>query len=67
MKEPLITINGVELTQGQAMTMRVALQHLALDMHEPSALGKDKVGRDIAKGYVRNVANINDIIARWEV
>ena len=32
--EPNITINGVKLTQGQAMTMRVALESFAMNMQE---------------------------------
>jgi len=63
MNEPDITINGVKLTQGQAMTIRVALQTYAIDMSQPDALGSDATGRSIAKGYLRNISSINDIIA----
>jgi hypothetical protein len=63
MNEPDITINGVKLTQGQAMTIRVALQNYAHDLKAPDALGGDVCGRAIASGYLKNISSINEIIA----
>jgi len=63
MNEPEIIINGVKLTMGQAMTVRVALQNYAQDMSQPNALGNDDAGRAIANGYLRYISSINDIIA----
>lgn len=49
MKEPTIIINGAELTDAQAMTVRVAVTSFAIEMNEPNALG---VGGDpLAKAY----------------
>jgi hypothetical protein len=64
MNEPDITINGVKLTQGQTMAIWVALQSYAQEMSKPNALGKDAAGRAIAKGYLRNITSINDIILK---
>jgi hypothetical protein len=50
--EPIITINGTTLTEGQAMTLRVALTsfHAELWAH---GLGGDEIGRSIAEGYMK--------------
>ena len=62
MNEPTITINGHQLTEGQAMTVRVALGSLLMDMQEPDALGKDYHGRFMRNAYIDNVVAINKII-----
>jgi hypothetical protein len=49
--EPRITINGVQLTSAQAMTVRVAVTSLLMEMGEPDALGGTEVERGIAAGY----------------
>lgn len=64
MSEPEIKINGVTLTVGQAMTVRVALQSFACSMAHPNALGDDEHGRMMVKAYIGNVAQINNIIAK---
>jgi len=64
MNEPDITINGVKLTQGQTMTIWAALQSYAQEMSKPNALGRDATGRAIAKGYLRNIDSINDIVLK---
>jgi len=56
--EPKITVNGVELSVGEAMTVRVAVNNLLHDMLRPGALGFDKVGVDIAHGYSRCAASV---------
>lgn len=33
--EPAITINGVELTTAQAMTVRVAITAMQMELHDP--------------------------------
>jgi hypothetical protein len=57
MSEPLITVNGHILSDGQAMTVRVALEHLASQMRQ-IGLGDDDHGRAMAKGYCDRVAEI---------
>ncbi len=64
MNEAEIIINGVKLSPGQAMTVRVALQSFATDMAQPDALGSDVTGRAIAAGYLRNISTINNAIAK---
>jgi hypothetical protein len=56
--EPHITINGVELTGGQAMTVRVAISTMFAEMSEPEALGNDDMGISIASGYKDRCAEI---------
>jgi hypothetical protein len=57
-----ITINGVELTVGQAMTVHVALQNFAIDMKQPDALGDDHHGKVMRESYLNRIAEINKII-----
>lgn len=58
--EPTITVNGFELSQAQAMTVRVALTDFVSKMNEPYALGEDEVGKAIASGYaVRGMEVLN--------
>lgn len=49
--EPKITINGMDLTEGEAMTMRVAITFFLDDISSRNALGSDDVGKGIASGY----------------
>jgi hypothetical protein len=51
MTEPTIILNGTRLTDGQAMTLRCALQTKLSEMSDPDALGSDETGQSIAKGY----------------
>lgn len=57
MNEPKIIVNGIALTEAQAMTVRVALGSFAIDL-DKNGLGDDEVGRNICKGYQ---CAINDI------
>lgn len=59
-KEPDVTINGVRLTKGQAMTVRVALESFALDLSE--GLGDDEMGQKICEGYKGQIESIRRII-----
>ena len=59
--EPVITIWGKELTLGQCMTIRVALQSFALDLHA-RGLGDDETGVKITDSYLKNIGEINEII-----
>jgi hypothetical protein len=56
MNEPQITINGIQLSEGQAMTLRVALESFAMDLTK--GLGDDETGKKITIGYQRNISII---------
>lgn len=51
MKEPEITINGIRLSESQAMAVRVAIDSMFIEMNNPEALGPDDHGRKMASGY----------------
>jgi len=62
--EPYITINGMRLTSGQSMAVRVAVESFASDL-VTNGLGDDQHGKDMVQGYLRS---INDIrYAMYEV
>lgn len=50
-QNPVILINGQQLTEAQATTVRVAVSSFMHDMEEPEALGKDDTGKSITAGY----------------
>jgi hypothetical protein len=49
--EPHITINGRELTTGQALAVRVAITSFHAEMSESNALGDDEHGRFMTEHY----------------
>jgi hypothetical protein len=49
--EPKITINGRELTEAQAMTIRVAVSAFLVEMSDDDALGGDQHGIAMARAY----------------
>ena len=61
--EPNIIINGITLMEGQAMTVRVALETFALTLfHE--GLGQDRIGTDICRGYLARIEEIRSMMFR---
>jgi hypothetical protein len=63
--EPKITVNGEELTPGQAMTLRVALTKFVADMRD-EGLGDDEMGKHLAKGYIeRGNEVLQFMLKRW--
>ncbi len=60
MAEPIITLNGRLLTQGESMTIRVALQSLYMTLED--GLGDDEHGKAMTEGYRACIRNINQII-----
>lgn len=61
--EPLITVNGIPLTIGQSMTMRVALQCFAMTLCENGIADSP-----IEVAYKERVEEINNIMkgsATW--
>lgn len=50
MKEARITINGVELSEGQSLTVRVALESFLMEI-ATNGLGDDAHGKTMAGNY----------------
>ena len=65
MTEPDITVNGVKLTLGQAMTVRVALGSFAMDLQN-HGLGDDEVGKGMKQGYLNAISAIVALMSRNE-
>ena len=63
MNEPAITINGVRLTESQAMTVRVAIEAFASDMNS-GLLGKDAHGKAMAQGYLARINEIRKVMSK---
>lgn len=63
MKEPVITINGITLNTGEAMTLRVALETWAMELRDdPGCLGVDDHARRMRDGYLAAIGRIYDMI-----
>jgi hypothetical protein len=60
-EEPRITISGVRLTEGQAMTLRVALESFAVDVAS-GGLGGGRHGRAMARGYAKRIDEIRRLM-----
>lgn len=63
--EPAITVNGVRLSEGQAMTVRVALATFVMDLSH-NGLGEDKIGKSIATGYKERAHEIFGMMGLME-
>ena len=61
--EPAITINGIELTTAQAMTLRVAIGSFAMSLRA-EGLGDDEHGVRMAKAYLARASEIEALMAR---
>ncbi len=57
MNEPLIQINGYTLSEGQAMTIRVALESFNIDLIN-DGLGDDSHGRKMTEIYQERINEI---------
>lgn len=57
--EAVITINGRQLTYGESMTIRVALESFAWSLTD-DGLGEDETGKAITKGYQANIRTIRE-------
>lgn len=62
-REASISIEGVELTFSQSMTLRVALETFAMTLHD-TGLGDDKTGKALTAGYLERVREIRALIFR---
>lgn len=58
---PAITINGVRLTEAQAMTVHVAIQSFAMSLQE-EGLGKDDTGKALTALYLTRIREINTLL-----
>jgi hypothetical protein len=56
--EAVITINGVRMTPGQSMVIRVAVMQMHAEMAQPLALGSDDRGISLATTYHRLLTSI---------
>lgn len=65
MTEPSIMINGSRLSEGQAMTIRVALNSFARSLQD-DGLGDDKHGREMAAAYAKRLNELFRIIERLD-
>lgn len=59
--EPHMTINGVELSPAQAMTVRVALFSYAMELAD-GLLGDDEHGASLSKGYTTAINQITALM-----
>lgn len=62
--EPMIVINGVTLSDAQAMSLRVAVGSLMQDMQDPTALGDDEHGRFMVGAYRLRMQQIEGLMLR---
>ena len=51
--EAIVTVNGITISEGEVMTIRVALNHYRSFLEDKDALGSDELGKSIAEGYNR--------------
>jgi len=59
--EPSIFINGVKLFEGQALTLRVAVEVFISDLTE-NGLGDDEHGIVMKKSYLKRLGEIRDLM-----
>lgn len=60
-KEPKITINGVEVSYGMSMTIRVAMESFATSLNKEDSLGSDKLGKTIRLGYLKQIKEFRKV------
>lgn len=56
--EPIIHINGQQLSPGQAATIRVALHHFNDDLSRENPLGSDEHGKEMTRLYEENINSV---------
>jgi uncharacterized protein (UPF0305 family) len=59
--EPNITINGTMLTEGQTMTVRVAIEEFSMFLHE-RRLGGDTHGETMTRNYLNRIEEIRQLM-----
>jgi hypothetical protein len=58
-----IVVNGVPLSRAESMTIRVALEGFASDLHA-NLLGDDEHGRAMTAGYWASIEGIRRVLYR---
>lgn len=53
--EPKIIINGIKMPESAAMTLRVAVSHLHLDLINDTLLLQDELSNSVKEGYLQNL------------
>jgi hypothetical protein len=61
MKEPIIEINGYMVTPAMSMTIRVALENFAMDLHA-NGLGDDDSGQAMKDSYIQRIVEIRELM-----
>lgn len=61
--EPTIIVNGVLLSEGQALTLRVALTAFMFDVRG-TGLGDDPHGKEMARNYIARAEEISVLMHR---
>lgn len=61
MEEAIVTINGVQLTVGQSMALRVAIGSFAESMLD-KGLGDDTHGKAMAQAYIARASEIEQLM-----
>lgn len=62
MAEAQIAVNGINLTHGQAVAVRVALTDLLQSTSDSNALGEDAHGRAMTKAYFDRTSEVLELI-----
>jgi hypothetical protein len=66
MNEPTITVNGVTLTEAEAISVRVAVSSFLGEMQGPNPLGNDAHGIFMAAAYTRTLTEVERLMLnRW--
>ncbi len=61
MTEPTITINGFDLSEAQAMTVRGAIEAFAAILME-EGLGDDEISRELTRAYLARIAEVRKFL-----
>ena len=61
--EATITINGIKLTNAEAMTVRVAINSFLIGLRD-GHLGDDDVGKSLTTGYTTNGSTVLRLMSR---
>jgi len=62
--EPTIVVNGVHLTDAQAMAVRVAITSYHAEMSDETACGDDDQGRLMTRAYHDRLSEVLNIIVK---
>lgn len=63
-KEPEITVNGIQLSESQCMTIRVAVTNFNTHLDDEDYLGDDSHGKQLTKVYKERLNEIEHIMNR---